>query len=1164
MMIAALVFLFSFSIPAPVFTAQMMQGTGRGKTAGPAVTKVTPKRAKTVHKATPKSLLVVKKISITPASPHVGDKVAIHALVANNGPEAVKGVKIAFYLGRKQVAWQVYDIKAKSSQDYRGFFTQAQAPKAGTYTVRALVDPNRTLERTSYKCNSAVLKITLHSPVVRKRPGTALIKGKTTPQSGTRHTGNKGTPSGNPEVKTPERVPTRRIAPMPPGQIHTITVKVLTRSRTPSSRTRRGENIHALEIRWARKGTLPGRVDIFLHPYRRSGKGLCLRRNAANNGRATLPVPGKAKTGQRYIVRIQTHDGKIHGDSKSFSLSPETPVKTGGHPQTVTSARRAKGGGVAATPISIPRPLKVSTHKKLHIPHAVTYDLPPTFAVLSPRKGDKWFNKTRYKIKWSGFGSSFNIKSITLRNTLAKGKIADTVFPANKPVINGNSAEWRIPASVKKGDYFIRLEISERVNGKTTIHSKDSGVFSISPFDLSKILPSALAYAADKPSITYFDYGKTIPKGTMLEVKFYWKDGKKNLYKGSWTLETKEIDDTKWKKHSGKIANLPNASSFLGEQGLCEAKIHLAGNMGINFGSTPIPPTYFRFFLTDASGLISNVVTGVVNASWNPVQVLSFQSGIQFLTPPAYSQNDGFWRPMNPLKPGETINIQLQLDIPANIKSVPIVIELLSKTEGSPLCAAKFTTTVNTGGGSRHKMYHAIHWKIPPKLKGIFLFKATSPKLGHALSASFMIAKDLGKMNVLNVISPRANSKVQIGNQVTIQWLTNGFDPSATMDIFFYDENNRKTRLTPFPVPLTDRAWNWNIAPGSVLPGRGYLQFSTTSFAEIISHQKIPIVVVDPHHYAPSFTISSPGPGQTAHWFAGSSVKIEWKAHNFEDHVNFLLQKIIPIGDQSRGQIREIAHEVGLAWVDQVKSSAKIGKTALTLPSNLTFGLYQLIAQSLKYGKQRGDGLWELAGGRRLVEIINPGKDSLPAPGTRFEITKAVYAGGNVTLSIMVTAPRAFRFSNKGGPGGTQSISYQLSNYELFYPDHRDKVASGTISVLGNASLFPNRIFGPGITVYTLSFPLKLYEKLRSVTVKVNKNTIFGSQTGNFPDPYKTCQYFYPKLELFVTTFLADGKATVSKKHVIYIQHFPGMPHKTEKLEVKNPLWKTFTCQTQW
>ena len=1163
MMIAALVFLFSFSIPAPVFTAQMMQGTGRGKTAGPAVTKVTPKRAKTVHKATPKSLLVVKKISITPANPHVGDKVAIHALVANNGPEAVKGVKIAFYLGRKQVAWQVYDIKAKSSQDYRGFFTQAQAPKAGTYTVRALVDPNRTLERTSYKCNSAVLKITLHSPVVRKRPGTALIKGKTTPQSGTRHTGNKGTPSGNPEVKTPERVPTRRIAPMPPGQIHTITVKVLTRSRTPSSRTRRGENIHALEIRWARKGTLPGRVDIFLHLYRRSGKGLCLRRNAANNGRATLPVPGKAKTGQRYIVRIQTHDGKIHGDSKSFSLSPETPVKTGGHPQTVTSARRAKGGGVAATPISIPRPLKVSTHKKLHIPHAVTYDLPPTFAVLSPRKGDKWFNKTRYKIKWSGFGSSFNIKSITLRNTLAKNKIADTVFPANKPVINGNSAEWRIPASVKKGDYFIRLEISERVNGKTTIHSKDSGVFSISPFDLSKILPSALAYAADKPSITYFDYGKTIPKGTMLEVKFYWKDGKKNLYKGSWTLETKEIDDTKWKKHSGKIANLPNASSFLGEQGLCEAKIHLAGNMGINFGSTPIPPTYFRFFLTDASGLISNVVTGVVNASWNPVQVLSFQSGIRFLTPPALSKDSGMWRPMNPLRPGESINIQLELDIPANTNRIPITIELISTTQSTLPHAVKFTTTVKTGNGGQHKIIRSIPWKVPTKLNGGFVFKATSPKLGKAaVSAPFLIVQNPKKLKRIYIIAPYRNSEAQIGHQVTIQWQANGFKPSATADIIFsHERTNMRTQLNKSPVLIADRAWNWNIAPGTVLPGRGYLylQYSKTSSGAHISIRK-PIVVVDPYHYAPSFTITSPGPGQTAHWFAGSSVKIAWKAHNFEDHVTFFLRKLAQIGDKSGDYL----HKVGLAWVDQAKFSTKTGKTQLTLPSDLTPGPYQLITQSAKYGKQGGNQYRELAGGRRLVEIINPGKDSLPAPGTRFEITKAVYAGGNVTLSIMVTAPRAFRFSNKGGPGGTQSISYQLSNYELFYPDHRDKVASGTISVLGNASLFPNRIFGPGITVYTLSFPLKLYEKLRSVTVKVNKNTIFGSQTGNFPDPYKTCQYFYPKLELFVTTFLADGKATVSKKHVIYIQHFPGMPHKTEKLEVKNPLWKTFTCQTQW
>ena len=46
-------------------------------------------------------------------------------------------------------------------------------------------------------------------------------------------------------------------------------------------------------------------------------------------------------------------------------------------PGTVQLKHSSTGGNVAATPISIPRPLKVSTHKELRIPHAVTYDSGP-------------------------------------------------------------------------------------------------------------------------------------------------------------------------------------------------------------------------------------------------------------------------------------------------------------------------------------------------------------------------------------------------------------------------------------------------------------------------------------------------------------------------------------------------------------------------------------------------------------------------------------------------------------------------------------------------------------------------------------------------------------------------------------------------------------------
>ncbi len=1149
-----LVVLSLFTLPA--FAFQMMRGTVRTQTTGPSVTKITPKRTRTVHKATVKSLLAVKRITISPVHPRVGDKVAVYVRVVNNGPKEVKKVKVNIYLGKKLVAWQIYDISARGKEVYVGYFTKTQAPKAGTYTISALVDPSRTLERTFYTCNRATQRITIHPPSVKMNKRT-VNRDKLTAKPKARHaTARSGRVEGKKTASSyhKTRSPAHHSVAIPSGKIAHVAVTVREHGRNGITKTRQSRG--TLHIRWSRTGLLPGRVDIFLHPYRRSGKGLCLKRNIPNNGHALLTVPDRIKMGG-YVVRIQTRNGAVHGDSNVFSLAPKTSVKTYVPPKAVTASRHPQRGGVAATPISIPRPLKVSPREKRHIPHAVTYDFPPAFRITVPRNGSIWLNNKPYKIKWTQLGSSFSIKSITLRNTLKKDTVVDTIFPANTSVVDKNSAKWTIPSSIGTGNYFIRLEIAETMNQKTTLHNADSDVFKILNF--SSLLTVAGVYTKDVPIITYFDYDKTTTKGSMLNIKFYWEDSKKNLYNGLWTLETKKIGGTKWRKKTGRISELPNPGTFLDTQGLCTAKIYL-GTPAQTF-----PPTSFRFFLTDTAGLTSNVITGEVNLP--ELRILqAHQSGIRFLTPPAYTQNSEIWRLMHPFKPGETINVQLELDIPSSTNRVSITFELLNVTpQGVPPHVATFTTTVKTGGGSRHKMLHTFSWKIPAKLNGNFVFKATSTKLGKpAVSTPFLITQNPKKLKRLYIISPRANSEVQIGHQVTIQWQANGFDPSATANIIFFshEENNSEIKLNKRPVPIADHAWNWNVAPGTVLPGKGYLylRFSKTASVARISLRK-PIVVVDPHHYAPSFTITSPASGQTAHWLTGTNVSIGWKAHNFEAHVIFFLRKISQIGDHTGHQL----HEIGLTWVDQAKNSTQ--KTALTLPPNLSPGPYQLIAWNTKYGKRIDNQYWELAGGRRLVEIINPGRDSLPASGTTFKIHKVVYsaAENKIIVSVGYNAPAPFRLGCEGGPGGTQSVSYRLSNYELFYPDHKDTIASGGISVKDNASIFPTGVLGPGLGVYILRFSPKPFgQKLRSITVRRNKNIVYGTQSGSFPDQYSTCQYFYPKLELFVTTFLSNGKVFTTKRYITYVENVPEMLHKTEKLETNNPLWATFTCQTQW
>ena len=350
LVLAMLAFLLPFTTPAPSYSAQMMQlqGSGRVRTVAPSVTRVSPARAKTIHMSTPKSLLVVKKLYILPKNPHLGDRVAIHARVANNGSKDVKNVKVAFYLGKKQVAWAVYDIKPRTARNYRGFFTKREAPKAGSYTVSAMVDPDRALERRFYSCNSATLKITIGPPMVRKIPERPTInKSKISSQPRTRHAfirpgaplGKGETPARNREMKPRGKsLPVHPSASRPPvrpirtGQIKNVTVRPQARTKRAPDKIRRGTVSHDLEVRWARLGMLSERVDIYLMPFRHAGRKLCLRRNVANNGHVILPVPGMTDTRQRYVVRVQTRDRKVHGDSRPFyPVPPKMLVSTKTH-----------------------------------------------------------------------------------------------------------------------------------------------------------------------------------------------------------------------------------------------------------------------------------------------------------------------------------------------------------------------------------------------------------------------------------------------------------------------------------------------------------------------------------------------------------------------------------------------------------------------------------------------------------------------------------------------------------------------------------------------------------------------------------------------------------------------------------------------------------------
>ena len=598
--IVLILFVLSFFIPN-TYAAQMIRRPTRGNSAAPTVTKPAPEQVKTAHKSTPKSLLAVKKIYITPTSPRLGDKVTIHALVINNGPKDVKNVKVNFYLGRKIVAWQMYNIASRGKQDYVGYFTKTQAPKAGDYTIRVLIDPNQALERSFYKCNTASLKITVLPPIVRKTSVKTISKKRPVPKSRSRHafirpagpTVGRGTPVKSTGIKTMRQSPARTIQPVviPPGKITRVAVTLHRHTGSRAAKTRQFHN--TLDIRWSRTGVLPNRVDIFLHPYRGAGRVLCLKRDAVNNGHVNLPVPGKVKTGQRYIVRVQTHDGKVHGDSKSFS--PKVSVKGNGHP-----------GAVAV----------------YHNPPA------PLLRVISPRQGETWTMKKTYKIQWLLLGPKTAIQEISLWKVSRSQKPALSIFPtySGEPISKiSSSIPWTIPSTIDGGNYYILVK-----TGNLTAKS--------APFQIA--LPPYMAIKKKKPQewnkphpnhpqqrdpncprITYFHapsvihdkattagraFGVTEPEGIHLSI--YWEDPDGDLGGGRYRLT-----------YSFSCNAAPSEKRDLGWEPF-NAVDDYSGNKGMGvfyfkFGTPCASPLTFHytFTLMDKAGHYSNTVKGTVH-----------------------------------------------------------------------------------------------------------------------------------------------------------------------------------------------------------------------------------------------------------------------------------------------------------------------------------------------------------------------------------------------------------------------------------------------------------------------------------------------------------------------------------------------------------------------
>jgi len=325
MMIAALVFLFSFSISAPVFTAQTPQV--RIKHRHPSVKKSL--RLGTAPSCSfPRRFLIINAFDIRLGSHHVeggkfschvGDTLSFHAEVTNKGPQPLKKVKIAFYLNHQLVGSAVHDLKAHETKAFDDY--DVKPKKAATYTAKAVADPDGTFGKRVYRGNTASISITVFARMSRKIRNTARTDHKSAiTLAGMKKRAPFPHSHGNtyPGLSHPTSIkkPKGQTVPLISGKILKVTVKVQGPFR-PLPGLPRGQKSYGLNIRWACEGVVPNRVDILLYPRRQFQKKISLIRGGSNCGHYTKTLTGINEK-QKYVVRVQSRDGRMYKDSKAF------------------------------------------------------------------------------------------------------------------------------------------------------------------------------------------------------------------------------------------------------------------------------------------------------------------------------------------------------------------------------------------------------------------------------------------------------------------------------------------------------------------------------------------------------------------------------------------------------------------------------------------------------------------------------------------------------------------------------------------------------------------------------------------------------------------------------------------------------------------------------
>ncbi len=605
---------------------------------------------------------------------------------------------------------------------------------------------------------------------------------------------------------------------------------------------------HSYNITWSATGTQTANVNIDVYRNTVDPLNFIEQITTVNDGTHNWVIPATYSDGN-YIIRIETTDAAIHGDSGTFNITgdPNLPPsititsptasdswnksstynitwnKTGTMSENIkinifmnttdpsNFVQQLTGPNTGSLSWTIPGTyangsyiMRIKTDDSLVFDDSDLFTITdggsvtPTITVNSPAAGSNWYKSYAYNISWSTTGTqTSNVNIDVYQDAVDPSNFIEQITTANDGTHN-----WTIPGTYSDGNYIMRIETTDSVT------YGDSGVFNISS------APSATMTVISPAACSTWSRNYTY-------VITWLKDGSMS--------ENVEVDiyrDTTDPSNFVQQLTGPNSGSII----------------------WTIPSYYedgnYIVKITTDNGLVSDE-SGLFSINGNSIS----SPGIIITSP----ESCDTWTKQTTYKISWVKNGSMSANVKVNI----------FRNSVDPSNFIQQLTGPNTG---------SINWTIPETYTdGNYVIRVkTDDSRVYDDSGIFVVSGTGTVTPTLIVNSPGPGVSWYRGQSNNITWSTTGTQ-TANVNIEVYHDSVDPSNFIEQITTSNDGTHNWTV-PEGYIDGSYVIRIETTD-ETVYGDSGVFNITGDPN-LPPSITITSPASGDT--WNKNNTYDIKW------------------------------------------------------------------------------------------------------------------------------------------------------------------------------------------------------------------------------------------------------------------------------------------------